>query len=324
MGGIEQNKPFMTAAGLLPERLWRAAFSIAEEQPGEGGGAAAAHRAALLRRDSRQNSGARRRRHAGRAGRAAAAGDAVVRAYIRAPDPPGVYHGPIRAPHRPVRRNGGRKGANQHAARLFFLQHPHRAGSLSDWRTGFAPGCTPGGFSDTLIVAPPGAGKTTLLRDMVRSVSGRYRVALADERMEIAACRDGEPQFDVGQCDVMSGGCKGDVIPMLLRTMSPQIIALDEITEERDVQTLIAAAYTGCRFLSTAHACALDELNWRPVYKALMGQGIFRNIIAIDAAGGCRRYRVFTEGERENDQTAGRTADRGVVLGGRFFHEQPA
>ena len=323
MGGIEQNKPFMTAAGLLPERLWRAAFSIPEEQR---------ERVEELRL------------RIGRpfcaviAGKTAALAGAVTRDELEellqraTQSSVHTYAHQIRQGFITV-PSGHRIGlcgetveerGQISTLRAFSSCNIRIARQFVGLADRLCAGLYAGGFSDTLIVAPPGAGKTTLLRDMVRSVSGRYRVALADERMEIAACCDGEPQFDVGQCDVMSGGCKGDIIPMLLRTMSPQIIALDEITEERDVQTLIAAAYTGCRFLSTAHACALDELNWRPVYKALMGQGIFRNIIAIDAAGGCRRYQVFTEGERENDQTAGRTADRGVVLGGRFFHEQPA
>ncbi len=323
MGGIEQNKPFMTAAGLLPERLWRAAFSIPEDQ--------------RLRVEEL-------RLRIGRpfcvviAGKSIELAGAVTRdeldELIQRATQSSVHtythqirQGFITIP------SGHRIGlcgeTVEEKGQIFTLRsfsscNIRIARQFIGLADRLCAGLYAHDFADTLIVAPPGAGKTTLLRDMVRSVSHRYRVALADERMEIAACRDGEPQFDVGQCDVMSGGCKCDVIPMLLRTMSPQIIALDEITEERDVQTLIAAAYTGCRFLSTAHACVLDELNWRPVYKALMGQGLFQNIIVINTEGGGRRYQVFTEGEREYDQAAGGSAHRGVMLGGRFFHEQPA
>ena len=73
-------------------------------------------------------------------------------------------------------------------------------------------GLCPGGrLADTLILAPPGLGKTTLLRDLIRSVSEGegcvpLRVALADERGEVAALYRGLPQLEVGRrTDVTEG-----------------------------------------------------------------------------------------------------------------------
>lgn len=182
----------------------------------------------------------------------------------------------------------------------------------------------PSGFESTLIIAPPGAGKTTLLRDMARILSAELTISLADERMEIAACRDGEPQFDIGQCDVMSGGAKKETIPMLLRSMSPQVIALDEITGEEDAGAIIAASYTGCRFLTTLHASEAQDLTRRPAYRRLMEQGLFQRIVEIRLMNGVRTYHLFTEGEKIHDQAGGSDTHCGLVLGGRVFHEQPA
>lgn len=62
-----------------------------------------------------------------------------------------------------------------------------------------------GSFESTLILSPPGGGKTTLLRDLIRCLSKgsqthpALRVAVVDERGEIAAARGGCAQFDVGR-----------------------------------------------------------------------------------------------------------------------------
>ena len=176
------------------------------------------------------------------------------------------------------------------------------------------------GFESTLILAPPGGGKTTLLRDMARVLSQSLNVALADERMEIAACRDGEPQFDVGQCDVMSGGSKSEVMTMLLRSMSPQVIALDEITGERDAAALIAASYLrlpvpdncSCQLRARAHA---------PPWPT--GSSSNRVFFSISSKSGCgtagEATHMYTEGEMQCDQAVGSGAHRGVVLGGRVL-----
>ena len=94
-----------------------------------------------------------------------------------------------------------------------------------------------GSFESTLILSPPGGGKTTLLRDLIRCLSKgsqthpALRVAVVDERGEIAAARGGCAQFDVGpHTDILTGTEKAEGISMLLRAMNPQVIAVDEIT----------------------------------------------------------------------------------------------
>ena len=153
-------------------------------------------------------------------------------------------------------------------------------------------------FRSTLILAPPGGGKTTLLRDMIRCLSDGvgclpHRVSLADERGEVAALYRGEPQLYVGEnTDVMEGCPKARGLMLLLRGMSPQVLAADEITAPGDVEAMTIAAGCGVELLCTAHGRDRGDLERRPLYRELLEQGIFRNLLTIRPEGGQRRYEV--------------------------------
>lgn len=150
------------------------------------------------------------------------------------------------------------------------------------------------GLPSALIVAPPGGGKTTLLRELVRrfSESGR-RVCLADERGEVAAVCGGRPGFDVGPCtDVLSGGVKAVSALMLIRSMSPELLAMDEITAPGDVEACINAANCGVSLLATAHAVSLSDLGARPLYRRLLEQRIFSHAVVLRRAGRARSCAV--------------------------------
>ncbi len=150
------------------------------------------------------------------------------------------------------------------------------------------------GLPDTLIISPPGAGKTTLLRELVRLASeGGRRVSLIDERAEIAGVWDGSPLFDIGPCtDVMTGAPKPEAAAMLIRAMSPQILAMDEITTPADVEAARLATGCGVKLLATAHAGSARELAARPVYRKLLEDGVFSAAVVIERLGGSRHYRL--------------------------------
>lgn len=150
---------------------------------------------------------------------------------------------------------------------------------------GLWDGLTEKGFRSTLILAPPGAGKTTLLRELCRrlSVSG-YRVAVADERWEIAGEMGGG--FDLGPCtDVMSGVPKAAGASLLLRAMNPQIIAMDEITDPADGKALLEAAGCGVSLLATVHAGSREELCRRNPGRELLESGLFARCVTVNRTG---------------------------------------
>lgn len=141
-----------------------------------------------------------------------------------------------------------------------------------------------GRFPSTLILSPPGGGKTTLLRELLCQLSDRFeqRVALADERGEVAALWKGVPQLAVGaHTDVLDGGPKAEGMMMLLRSMNPQILAADEITAPEDVEAISMAANCGVAVLATAHGGDVSELRRRPLYRRLLAQKIFTRVVLI-------------------------------------------
>lgn len=144
-----------------------------------------------------------------------------------------------------------------------------------------------GVFRNTLIVAPPGSGKTTLLRDLVRSLSDRgIRISLVDERGEIAAKYRGVPQLDVGGCtDVLDGIDKARGSMMLLRSMTPDIIAMDEISDEEDCRAVKSIFGCGSGILATAHGKNLTELLRRDAYHELFDMKVFECVITLGKDG---------------------------------------
>lgn len=144
-----------------------------------------------------------------------------------------------------------------------------------------------GSFRNTLIVAPPGCGKTTLLRDLVRKLSDRgLRISLVDERGEIAAKYRGVPQLDVGRCtDVLDGIDKARGSMMLLRAMTPDIIAMDEISDEADCRAVKSIFGCGTGLLATAHGKNLSELVRRDTYRELFDMKVFECVVTLEKDG---------------------------------------
>lgn len=156
-----------------------------------------------------------------------------------------------------------------------------------------------GAFANTLILSPPGGGKTTLLRDLVRCLSTGgagfppQRMSLIDERGEVAVCYRGEPQMDVGPyTDVLDACPKALGIPMVLRAMNPQIIAVDEITVQEDLKAMSMAAGCGVGLLATIHGMDVQELKQKPLYHRLLEEKVFRVAVRIIHTDAGRAYEV--------------------------------
>lgn len=148
-----------------------------------------------------------------------------------------------------------------------------------------------------LIIGKPGSGKTTLLRDLIRNISNSTSgsIAVVDERGEVFPYFQNLPCFTTGKrTDVLTGCRKIHGIEMVLRSMGPRVIAVDEITAEEDCKALIHAGWCGVKLIATAHASSKYDLINRPVYKPILETGLFDRLIVLQNDKSWREERLKT------------------------------
>lgn len=159
--------------------------------------------------------------------------------------------------------------------------------------------CEDGRFLSTVIVSPPGCGKTTLLRDVIRQLSDGCRekhtgkqlfgitVGVVDERSELGACFQGVPQNDLGmRTDILDGCPKSQGMMMLIRSMAPAVVAVDEIGGKEDIRAVEYIQSCGCGLAATVHGASLKEVEKRPGVGELFKGGTFKRLIFLDQTGG--------------------------------------
>ena len=144
------------------------------------------------------------------------------------------------------------------------------------------------GIFHTLIISPPRCGKTTLLRDLVRQISNGNRehrgctVGVVDERSEICGCFMGIPGNDVGiRTDVMDACPKAEGMMMLIRSMAPEVIAVDEIGRYEDIPAIETVLCSGCRLIATVHGSGLADLKSRPLFQRLLAEQVFERYVIL-------------------------------------------
>lgn len=161
-----------------------------------------------------------------------------------------------------------------------------------------------GRVMSTLLISPPGGGKTTMLRDIIRQVSdgtvyGRgVNVSVVDERSEIAGSYLGVAQNDVGiRTDVLDGCPKVEGMMRLIRSMAPQVLAVDEIGSLADAQALQMAGGCGCKLLATIHGGSMEEVRQKNYMRYMIEQRLFERYVMLDRRQGVCRIAGIYDGE---------------------------
>lgn len=146
-----------------------------------------------------------------------------------------------------------------------------------------------GGVLNTLIISAPGCGKTTMLRDLVRNFSkgtaygNGKNVGVVDERSEIAGSFLGVPQNDIGiRTDIMDACPKQEGMMMLIRSMSPDILAVDELGNAGDIEALHQATHCGCKMLATIHGFSLEDVYKKRYMKEVIDEQLFDRYITLE------------------------------------------
>lgn len=140
----------------------------------------------------------------------------------------------------------------------------------------------------TLIISPPGCGKTTLIRDLIRQISDGNQyikgctVGVVDERSELGGCYMGVAQNHLGmRTDILDCCPKAEGMIMLIRSMSPQVIAVDEIGTPEEVHAIEYAMYCGCKMLASVHGESMEEIRKRPVLDQMVRQRRFERYVIL-------------------------------------------
>lgn len=150
-----------------------------------------------------------------------------------------------------------------------------------------------GNWLNTLIIGPPQTGKTTLLRDFARVISSGYKqieakkVCIVDERSEIAGCVQGVPQHQFGErLDVLDACPKAEGMMMMIRSMSPDVLIVDEIGTKEDAVAVMEAVHAGVQLLVSVHGHHASELKNRPSLKMLFEAKVFDRFLELSRKDG--------------------------------------
>ncbi len=145
-----------------------------------------------------------------------------------------------------------------------------------------------GGIRNTLIISPPGYGKTTMLRDMIRVLSDGsseqpgMTIGVVDERSELGGSYLGIPQNDLGmRTDLLDACPKSEGMMLLIRSMSPQIIAVDELGGQVDALAVKTCIRCGCKMIATVHGSNLEEISLRDDLRELLSDGVFERFLLL-------------------------------------------
>ena len=135
-----------------------------------------------------------------------------------------------------------------------------------------------------LIYSPPGAGKTSALRTLAKEIGkGRLgkKVAVIDERLEFPV----EDYFDT-RVDLLRGYKKKDGLEIALRSLSPEVIMVDEIGSESEALAMLSYLNSGVKTVATVHAENYEEVFKKKNLDLFFKYKVFDAFLGLRRVGG--------------------------------------
>src|SRR5699024_10283258 len=83
---------------------------------------------------------------------------------------------------------------------------------------------------------------------------------------------------------------------MLIRSMAPQVIAVDEIGSREDVQAVEYAMQCGCRLIASVHGMDMDEALRKPALGDLIRKRVFERYVVLGCDEHPGRIREIYDG----------------------------
>lgn len=141
------------------------------------------------------------------------------------------------------------------------------------------------GLCSTLVLSAPAGGKTTFLRSIAYLLAHgayprQFRVGIVDERCEIFL-----PDRMSALIDCVSDIPKAKGIELLTRSMSPEVIICDELSEGES-GAVTETQNSGVYLIASAHAPDVSLALKRPFIRKMCENGIFPLFVTIKSEDG--------------------------------------
>lgn len=134
-----------------------------------------------------------------------------------------------------------------------------------------------------LIYSLPGEGKTSALRGIVSKISSEsgLRVTVIDERREFIL-----EDYTDSTVDILSGYSKRIGLEIALRTLSPEVIVIDEIGSLDETEALLRVGRGGVPIIASSHAGSFEEVVGKASIAPLVEEGYFKTYARLYRDGG--------------------------------------
>lgn len=154
-----------------------------------------------------------------------------------------------------------------------------------------------------LICSAAGGGKTTVIRALARLVgSGEHprRVAVVDERCEF------EPdEYRNAHVDILRGYRRSYGTEIAIRTLSAEILIVDEISSEEDASAMLSSLGAGVTVIATVHARSYADAVKRGYVRRLIEGGLFDALCILERRGDRYAYKLEKIREKRRETLHG-------------------